>query len=618
MNKLNMEIEDDNSKKIKKLKNLFPNCVEEKNGVFHINFEELINELNPIKISDKEKYSLNWPGKKESIIQCSNKTKNTLLPISSESEKYNETKNVYIEGDNLEVLKILQESYLEKIKCIYIDPPYNTGNDFIYKDNFINSAKEELLNSGQIDNEGNRLVSNLSSNGRFHSDWLSMMYPRLKLARNLLKKDGVIFISIDENEYANLKKICDEIFGESCYITTFIWQKRTGGGFSNTLISVNHEYILMYAKSDDLHIIDIEKSDEEVNKIYNFEDEFSKYKRRDLRKSGTADRRIDRPTMYYCIKAPDGSEIYPKKANGEDGRWTYSQETFNKELLNGNIEFVNNGNEWKVYYKERYEASSGKTQKHESLLINLVSNTQGSKEIEEIFGDKNYFSFPKPTLLIKYLLKMIVDDGDIVLDFFSGSGTTAQAVMEINEEQAKNVQFILIQLPELCDEKSEAYRNGYKNICELALERIRRASKKYNSEIDKGFRVFKISSSNMKDIYYKPNEVKQMNLLEYLSNVKEDRTPEDLLIQVMLDLGLTLDLKIEERNISNNKVFYVEDNSLVACFDDKVDINIIDEICKCEPMKVVFKDSAFETDKDKINLEEKIKKLSPDTEVNIL
>lgn len=619
MQKLDMESKNIIDSNMEKLKELFPSCVQEGK----INFDKLKQELSTIIIDDKkEKYQLTWPGKKEAIVNANTPSKNTLRPIKEKSVDFDKTKNIYIEGDNLEALKIIQESYLNKIKCIYIDPPYNTGSDFIYNDNFNKSKNEELVESGQIDENRNRMITNNQSNGRFHSDWMSMMYPRLKLARNLLKKDGVIFISIDENEYSNLKKICDEIFGESCYITSFIWQKRTGGGFSNTLISVNHEYVLMYCKSDNVKIVDIVKSDEDVNRIYNYQDENGKYKRRDLRKSGTADRRIDRPTMYYGIKAPDGSEIFPKKANGEDGRWTYSQDKFNSELLSNNIDFVQVNGEWKIYYKERYNEQTGKSQKHESLLTNLVSNTQGTKEIEELFGDKNYFSFPKPTQLIEYLIKMIIDDNDIVMDFFSGSGTTAQSVMQINSEENKNIRYILIQLPELCAEKSEAYRNGFKNLCQLAQERIKRAYEKKIKQLstkkDHGFRVYKVDSSNMKDVYYKPSELGQTNLLDLMSNIKEDRTPEDLLTQVVLDLGLTLDLKIKEKKIINNNVYYVEDNALVACFDDNVDITIVDEICKCKPLKVVFKDASFKSDKDKINLRERIKKLSTDTEISIL
>lgn len=618
MEKLDMEVKNSNLNKIEKLKELFPNCVREENDKILIDFDTIIEEINPELYAKKEKYGISWAGKNNAILMCTNGTKNTLRPKINSSINFDTSKNIYIEGDNLEALKILQESYLEKIKCIYIDPPYNTGNDFIYNDSFNSTSEEELIKSGQIDNYGNRLVTNMNSNGKFHSNWLSMIYPRLKLARNLLKKDGVIFISIDENEYANLKKVCDEIFGESCYITTFIWQKRTGGGFSNTLISVNHEYILMYCKSDSVKVIDIEKSEEDVCKIYNYEDEIGKYKRRDLRKSGTADRRIDRPTMYYGITAPDGTEIFPKKANGEDGRWTYSPDTFNRELLSNNIDFVQINGEWKVYYKERYDEKAGKTQKHESLLTNLVSNTQGSKEIEELFGDKNYFSFPKPTQLIKYLVKMVVDENDIVLDFFSGSGTTAQTVMQINSEEDMNLRYILIQLPEACDEKSEAYRNGFNNLCELAQERIKRANKKYENNKDKGLRVYYIDSSNMKDIYYKPSELSQLNLIDMMSNIKEDRTNDDLLTQVLLDLGLPLDLSIEKKQINGNTLYFVANNLLIACFDDKVNIDIIDEISKINPLKVVFKDISFKSDKDKINLEERFKKLSPDTEISIL
>lgn len=624
MNNLDMKNNSNIETVVKFLKLKFPNAFDDETDDNLINFDILKSELaGHIRNNIKEKYELLWPGKKNIIFSSEQSTTNTLLPQTDKSVQYDETKNVYIEGDNFEVLKILQESYLEKVKCIYIDPPYNTGNDFIYKDNFGKDRISELIDSGQIDDVGNRLVSNNTSNGRFHSDWLSMMYPRLKLARNLLTKDGMIFISIDENEYVNLKKICDEIFGEACYIATFVWQKRTGGGFSNSILSINHEYILLYSKSSAIKLIDIVKDDQDVKKIYNFQDDKSLYKRRDLRKSGTADRRVDRPTLYYEIIAPDGSKIVPKKANGEDGRWTYSKETFLREKDSNNIDFVKqNDNTWKVYYKERYYEDKDRTQKHETLLTNLVSNTQGSKEIEILFGDKNYFSFPKPTKLLKYLIKMATSQNDIVLDFFAGSSSTADAVMQLNAEDNFKRQFILVQIPELLSEDSEGYKNGYKTICDIGQERIRRAGKKIkeetNADIDYGFRVYKVDSSNMKDVFYKPSDITQLNILDMASNIKEDRTAEDLLTQVMLDLGLTLDLKIEEKNIMNNNVYFVENNALIACFDDNINIDIIDEICKYNPLKVVFKDISFKSDKDKINLEERVKKLSPETEISIL
>lgn len=628
MYKLDMESKNIVDENIERISELFPNVIVESTNGKAIDFELLKQELSKeIVDGAKEKYQLTWPGKKEAIVNANNPSKNTLRPIKEKSVDFDYTENIYIEGDNLEVLKILQESYLNKIKCIYIDPPYNTGSDFIYNDKFSKSENEELNESGQIDEDGNRMISNNQSNGRFHSDWLSMMFSRLKLARNLLSKDGLIFASIDDNEQANLKKVCDEIFGEKNFIGIFCINT-TPNARDYGHIGKMHEYALFYAKN-----IDFAKSNmiPEEEKNFTYSDEIGGFNIHPLYNSNEAFTPANRPNLYYPFyvnpnsKTKDGFyeiglenrpgwiEVYPPKSvkNGVQFVWRWGKEERSRTNLNKEIVGYKVDNEFRIVQKMRNSAKLIRS----FLYDGGYTSRKGTAEVEEIIGSK-IFSFPKPVELIKLFLKSASNEDSIVLDFFSGSGTTAQAVMELNNEDNGNRRFILVQLPEKIDKKE------FETICDLGQERIRKAAKKIkqetNANIDYGFRVYKVDSSNMKDVYYKPSDLGQKNLFDMMSNIKEDRTPEDLLTQVMLDLGLTLDLKIEAKTILNNKVFYVADNALVACFDDIVDINIIDEICKCKPLKVVFKDMSFKSDKDKINLEERVKKLSPDTEISIL
>lgn len=602
MNRLDMTSNNSVNNKISAIEDLFPNCISENK----IDFDMLKQELSNVVLDDsKEKYQLTWPGKKQSIVKANESCSLTLRPLKDKSFNFDSAKNVYIEGDNLDALKILQESYLNKVDCIYIDPPYNTGSDLIYNDKFIN--ENELIDSGQIDENGNRLITNNSSNGRFHSDWLSMMYSRLKLARNLLTEDGIIFISIDENEHSNLKKICDEIFGENNYIGDVVRKTKSmtndsGYGFNN-----QHEYLLVYCKDN-----------KTINLVGNQKD-LSNYKNLDNDPngdwcSGDPSAKSGGESTYFPITNPYTNKVdYPP-----EGRyWAFSQKTLEEYINQGRIKFKENYSEkergfiFKRYKKDLKTANLPL----DSLfgIDNEYMNQAATKELSSLMK-RNVFSYPKPVNFIKKLIASINKTNALILDFFSGSATTAHAVMQLNAEDGGNRSFIMIQLPETVSEKE--------TICDIGEERIRRAGKKIksdtNADIDYGFRVYKVDSSNMKDVYYKPSELGQTNLFDMMSNIKEDRTPEDLLTQVMLDLGLTLDLKIEEKNILNNKVYYVADNALVACFDDNIDINIIDEICKCKPLKVVFKDMSFKSDKDKINLEERVKKLSPDTEISIL
>ena len=604
MNKLDMESKNIVNENIQKIFELFPNVIVESNYGKTIDFELLKQELSKDIVEGiKEKYQLTWPGKKEAIVNANTPSKSTLRPVKEKSIDFDNTQNIYIEGDNLEVLKILQESYLNKIKCIYIDPPYNTGNDFIYNDKFKKDIDEELVESGQIDEKGNRMVTNNQSNGRFHSDWLSMMYPRLKLARNLLTDDGVIFISIDNNEIDNLLKISEEIFNKR-NIEIFIWKKKGGAGNTEKIIGVLTEYIVCCFKNKKPRSFNYQK----INREYSYSDENGKYNLVSIEKTNLGI--YERKTMQFEIVDP---ETKNKFLPGENMRWTLGYEKVQKLIKDNKLFFDYKNKKVKLIKREEdYEAS-------ENVYYNLFENegtlSTAKKNLELLFGNKEILDTPKPLELLRKILQISSKENSIILDFFSGSATTAHAVMQLNSEDDGNRKYIMVQLPEKCEENSEAYRNGYKTICEIGEERIRRAGKKIkeetNADIDYGFRVYKVDSSNMKDIYYMPNDLEQGNLAEFESNIKEDRTTDDLLTQVILDLGLSLDLKIEEKMIGKNKVYYVAGNSLVACFDDSIDIDIVDEICKCEPYKVVFKDSAFKTDNDKINLEERFKKILP-------
>lgn len=629
MNKLDMESMDITNCNIEYIKNIFPSVVKEENNKLKIDFELLKQELNNYVIDDKkEKYQLTWPGKRNAINLANSKVNITLRPEVSKSVNFDDTENVYIEGDNLEVLKLLQESYLNKIKCIYIDPPYNTGKDFIYSDNFTKKSDDEKIDNGDIDELGNRLITNSQSNGRFHSDWLSMIYSRLKLSRNLLSQSGVIFVSIGNDEISNLKKIMDEIFGENNFIAQLVWTNNEGGGSSDSkFFKVKHEYILCYAKNID-NTVEISNVEIEDTDRYKLSDEHVKERGRyQLVKLASASLQYS-TSLDYPITSPDGTEIYPKDNTNKDRAiWRWGKEKLKWGLENDFLEWKKDKNNiWQLYTKQYTNCDKDgniiKRTKTPLGLIDKYSSTQGSNELFNLFKCRT-FGYPKPTGLLKFLIERFsYENDDIILDFFSGSASTADAIMQLNAVDGIKRKFILVQVPENCDEKSEAYNNGYKTICEIGEERIRRASKKIKEEtkanIDYGFRVYKVDSSSMKDIYYKPNEIKQTNLFDMMSNVKEDRTTDDLLTQVILDLGLTLDLKIEEKSVLDNKVYYVADNSLVACFDENVNIDIVNEICKCKPLKVVFKDSSFKNDKDKINLEERIKKLSPETEINVL
>ena len=635
-NKLDLKTKNIVSDNILFIENRFPNCIIESGKGKSIDFELLKQELsNDIVDDGKEKYQLTWSGKREAIVNANTPTTKTLRPIREKSVDFDNTNNIYIEGDNLEALKILQESYLNKIKCIYIDPPYNTGRNLIYKNNFSKEEREELLANGMIDENGNALVCNMDSNSRFHSDWLSMMYSRLKLARNLLTQDGIIVIAMDQSELVNLAKICDEIFGETNQIGIVTVVHKPEGRNQEKFFGTSNEYALYYAKDKEKANFQNVVLDPSIANKYDKTDEKGNYRLQNFIRmtDGKLAYREVRPKFWYPIFANIETgelsidrnklkepiiEIYPRTKAGVEMSWKSLPDSAQLLIKAGELVLEKDkDNFYSIMEKIR------ETQVIKTHWIRKEYNAiqYGTKVVNDLLGAK-IFDFPKSIYLLEDTLKLCMNKNDMVLDFFSGSATTAHACMQLNAKDNGNRKYIMVQLPEKCAENTEAYKNGYSSICEIGEERIRRAANKIKEEthadIDYGFRVYKVDSSNMKDVYYLPIELKQNQLDLFESNTKDDRTSEDLLTQVILDLGLTLDLKIEEKKILNNNVYFVEENSLLACFDNEININIIDEICKCEPLKIVFKESSFKTDSDKINTFERIKKLSNETEICII
>ena len=649
MNHLKMHSLNKIDENVSKIAQLFPNCVTEAkddNGeITHkIDFDMLKQELsNTLVEGREERYQFTWPDKKQAILTANAPINKTLRPCREESVNFDTTENLYIEGDNLEVLKLLQETYLGKIKMIYIDPPYNTGNDFVYEDDFAQNAEDYIANSGQYDEEGNRLVHNTESNGRFHTDWLNMMYPRLKLARDLLSDDGVIFISIDDNEIENLSKICNEIYGENNFIGRMTLLSNPRGSQNSKNLSYVHESILMYSKSyDELDIGGIKKSEESLSEFSEKDENGKLYRLLGLRKRGGAWRKEDRPNMFYsiyvnpkngkCSLNKDSDfcvEVIPKRPTGELSRWTWGKEKFSEEkdkLIGKPINRSGEEDAWDIFRKDYKDNPDGeeKTTKLKTMWIEKETNYQNAKnEIKALFGNSEIFDFPKPTYIVSRLSTIITEEQDIILDFFSGSATTAHAVMQLNAEDGGKRKFIMVQLPELTDEKSEAYKAGYKNICEIGKERIRRAGKKVKEEaglkgqdLDIGFRVLKIDSSNMQDVYYSPDDLHKQDLFQ--DNVKPDRTAEDLLFQVMLDLGVELSSKIETKEINGKTVYYVNEKYLVACFDQDITEETITQIAKEKTYYFVMRDSGFANDSVATNFEQIFTTYSPDTVRKVL
>lgn len=612
MDKLKMHTPNKADENFKKLAALFPNAVTEtidENGevVRAIDKDVLMQEISCTVVEgSEERYQFTWPDKKKSVLLANAPINKTLRPCREESVNFDTTENLYIEGDNLEVLKLLQETYLGKIKMIYIDPPYNTGNDFVYEDDFAQSAEEYMANSGQYDDEGNRLVKNVDTNGRFHTDWLNMIYPRLKVAKDLLSDDGAIFISINDQEVSNMKKICDEIFGCDNFIASLIWQQRKGGGNDSHYIAVDHEYILIYSKNicNLSNRWYVSQTEEYLKRYKEVEPDGRRFYWDTLVRNG-----LQSP-IVITLTAPDGTKI---TINSQK-----SEETVLKGLRDGTVRFTKTTNGWSLHHKVYMKEG----QVLRSILTEYGNNRSSGQELTNLFG-KTVFDYSKPSTLLKLLCQLNTNNIDIVLDFFSGSATTAHAVMKLNAEDGGNRKFIMVQLPEETDEKSEAYKVGYKNICEIGGERIRRAAKKIaeenpNARFDGGFRVLKCDTSNMKDVFYSPADF-DMNLLDMMAdNIKEDRTPEDLLFQVMLDLGVTLSSKIEETTIAGKKVFDVADGFLIACFDKDVNDETIKAIAQKQPYYFVMRDSSLANDSVATNFEQIFATYSPDTVRKVL
>jgi adenine-specific DNA-methyltransferase len=616
IDKLDLQTPDMVNSNFEKLTELFPNCVTETANGKAIDFDLLKQELSHTVIEgNKERYRLEWPGKREAIVTANLPTTKTLRPVREDSVDFDNTENIYIEGDNLEVLKLLQESYLGKIKMIYIDPPYNTGKDFVYKDNFTGDKETELFESGQKNEYNQRLVVNPETAGRYHSDWLTMMYPRLKLARNLLTDDGVIFISIDDNEFPNLLKLCSEIFGEENFIGNIIWRKKYGIQNDAKFFSTSHEYLVCFSKSKQTFKPNLlSRSDEQNNRYKNPDnDPRGPWKSGDLSVGRVTEKDI------YEISTPSGRKVMPPAGNS----WRISKMKFEEYLKDNRIWFGADGTNVPSIKRFLSEVKQGITPTT-FWDYDEVGHTDGSnKALKVIFDGKQYFDYPKPVEFIKKAIEIGSNEEDLILDFFSGSGTLAESIYKINAEvEGSNRRFICVQIPEVTDEKSEAYKDGYKSICEIGKERIRRSAKKIKDDIsvdnDFGLRVFRLDESNMQDVYYKPQDYKQEAMDLFADNVKHDRTADDLLAQVMLDWGLPLSLKIEQISIAGKQVFKVAENSLYACFDKGIDEAFAKAIAKDAPLRIVFRDNGFTNDTAKSNVKQLLKQLSPETEMKVL
>lgn len=624
MDKMKFETPDMTAENIEKIAALFPNCVTEMrdadgNVKRGINFDMLKQMLSLDVVDGDEHYEFTWVGKKASIVEAHKPIRKTLRPCVEESKNWDMTENLYIEGDNLEVLKRLQESYLGKIKMIYIDPPYNTGNDFIYADDFMRSQEEENEQMGMYDEDENRLFKNTDTNGRFHSDWCSMMYSRLMVARNLLAHDGAIFVSIDDHEVDNLKKFCDEIFGYINYVATFPWRKRTAKSDVPFGISQDYEWIICYAKSKDF-FASIKGKERKYYETPDFPGR--PWRVHDLTKQTTAS---ERPNSYFTIINPKTGEQYPANPNQT---WRITKDTFrnyydaDRIIFPGDYNFLTIQKPVLRYWKEADIAKAGENFGRVSVSTKLAEDIgmsqNGTKEIMELLGNK-VFSFPKPSSLVKFLTSIHTKKEDLILDFFSGSATTAHAVMQLNAEDGGHRKFIMVQLPAPCDKKSEAYKAGYKNICEIGKERIRRAGEKIKKEhpeaaehLDVGFRVLKLADTNMKDVYYSPYAYDQNMVAKLESNIKDDRTDLDLLFGCLIDWGLPLSKPYKSEVMDGCTVHTYNDGDLIACFDTNIPESVVTEIAKRKPLRAVFRDSSFADSPSKINVFEIFKRYIPE------
>ena len=642
MDKLRMQTANKADENFRKLAEMFPNAVTEtinENGeaVRAIDKDVLMQEIACTVVDgNEERYQFTWPDKKKSVLLANAPINKTLRPVredetvptgadgegkpycSTGSVDFDTTENLYIEGDNLEVLKLLQETYLGKIKMIYIDPPYNTGSDFVYEDDFVQSADEYLANSGQYDKDGNRLAPNPESNGRFHTDWLNMIYPRLKLAKDLLTDDGVIFISIDDNEQENLKKCCDEVFGGQNFVAQLVWERAYAPKNDARFISNSHDYVLMYARNLDGFVIGRLPRTEEANARYQNPDNDP----RGVWKPSDLSVKTYNAACDYPITTPSGRVIETPA-----GRcWSLSKNAFLERLQDNRIYFGADGNSVPCMKRFLTELKYDGMAPTSIMFYKDVGHSQeGAKEVTKLLN-AGVFDGPKPVRLLTRLLTLAnLKDDSLVLDFFSGSATTAHAIMQMNADKGSHIKYVMVQLPEVCDGKGTAYKAGYKTICEIGKERIRRAGKKIKEDsplttqdLDIGFRVLKCDTSNMKEVYYNPAEYEASLFSSLEDNIKEDRTPEDLLFQVMLDLGVLLSSKIKETTIAGKKVFNVEDNYLIACFDSDVTEETITAIAKQKPYYFVMRDSSMASDSVATNFDQIFATYSPDTVRKVL
>ena len=622
MTKLDGKTPDLAAENIEQLRQIFPDVFEEGK----VDFDKLKQVLGEYVDDEKERYNFTWNGKGKALRLAQTPTTGTLRPCPEEGESkhWNETQNLYIEGDNLEVLKLLQKSYHGKIKMIYIDPPYNTGGDFVYPDDFSDSIENYKRITGQVDDEGKRLGTNSEFNGRYHTDWLNMMYSRLRLARNLLSNDGAIFISIDDNELQNLRKICDEIFGGDQFKgqVTRVTGTPTGQG-TDSLVK-EADYILIYSKTDEYFFKGVPFSSED-EKIYNQVDEFGTYLVRPLRKTGGEDRREDRPSMYYGVVAPDGTVIYPMAPSGYESRWRCGEDRYKELEAQNLIEWKNVDGTWKVYQKFYLE---GRVKQVSNLWSKLEGNKKATIEVKNLLGN-GVFDFPKPVQLLIQILQISCNEQDLVLDFFSGSATTAHAVMQLNAQDGGNRKFIMVQLPEPCAEGTEAAKAGYKNICEIGKERIRRAGEKIKAEIEEqnaqlkideepkkipdiGFKVFKLDSSNLKQ--WQPDyDDLETTLFDSISNYVEGRSELDVVYEIMLKMGMELTWPLETHTIDGKNVYEVGMGALMICLDDQITTEVAEGMAALykelspETWRVVFKDNGFADDSAKVNIKEILK-----------
>lgn len=631
MEHLKMQTADMADRNIEQIGALFPECLIERinsNGRVEqaIDFDKLRQLLaHDVVEGPEQRYQFTWPDKRAAIRLANTPTSKTLRPCRSESVDFDTTQNLYIEGDNLDVLKLLRENYLGKVKMIYIDPPYNTGNDFVYNDDFAQGKTEFEQRSGLLDEEGNQTIDpmqrNTEANGRFHTDWLNMIYPRLKVARDLLSDDGVIFISIDDNEVENLRKVCDEIFGEMNSVAQLVIENNPRGRQSDAFFATSHEYLLCFAKNINATSIKGTPLTEAQISDYKFEDEFGKYRLLGLRQRGVASLREDRPDMFFPIWVNPQTnsisltyiegweQVVPKKSDGRDGRWMWGKQKCKNDFNRLVAKYITSRNEFDIFIKDYLnKGDEQRTRKYKTIWSDKKLNNQlGTQEVKALL-EGDYMPFPKSTEYIKAIVQIASNKDSLVLDFFSGSATTAHAVMQLNAEDGGNRKFIMVQLPEKTDPKSEAYKAGYPNICEIGKERIRRAGKKIKEEnkdkeaidrLDTGFRVLKLDSSNMADVYYTPAETpieQTLGFEAFEDNIKPDRTAEDLLFQVMPECNLPLSSRIEEREIHGKKVYAVDDNYLVACFDRDIDEQVITEIARMQPYYFVMRDASAATD----------------------